>query len=331
MGAFKPVLATAFAVAVLLSSAPSAQATITDTATTVSADWSVSRATLGKPAKVSGVVISAAGGERTVDLDLLLASGWHTLASGQTDLAGRYTIAVPTDFYRTAAMSVSSPATASTTAGRSADHAFAVVPAYTAAGSATSWAPFRTTARYRMDPCQVVGYRVNLTLASSGALADVKEAVARVHQASGITFRYLGTTKALPPSTAGWPAGTTLVIGWARPAQTDWNMTGSLLGMGGVVRWTSADDAAGPVRRISQGGVLLDSTEAVGKGFTGAQRRGKLLLHEIGHSVGLGHVAAKTQRMNPMIDRTSTSRWGAGDLRGMNRLGLAGGCVTDRG
>jgi peptidase M66-like protein len=77
--------------------------------------------------------------------------------------------------------------------------------------------------------------------------------------------------------------------------------------------------------------VLLDSTEKVGKGFTGSNRRGKVLLHEIGHAVGLGHVSATNQRMNHIIDQTSTSNWGAGDLRGLNRLGIAGGCVTDRG
>jgi hypothetical protein len=332
MGKLKPVLATACAVAVLVCSAPAAQATATDTATTtISTSWSVSRVTLGKSATVSGVVTGGTGGARTVRLDLLLRSGWRTLTSVQTDSAGRYVIAVPTDFYRTAAMSLSAPASGSAAAGRSAQQAFAVVPAYTAAGSATSWAPFSTKARYRINPCQVVGYRVNLALAPAGALADVKGAVARVHQASGITFRYLGTTTALPPSTSGWPTGTTLVIGWARPAQTAWKMSGTLLGFGGPATWISADDAAGPVRRVNHGGVLLDSTETVGSGFTGTNRRGKLLMHEIGHAVGLGHVAATSQRMNHVIDRTSTSNWGAGDLRGMNRLGIAGGCVIDRG
>ena len=332
MGKFTPVLATACAVAVLLGAAPAAQAKATDTAsTTISTTWSTSRVKLGQQATVSGVVTSAAGGVRTVGLDLLVAGGWRTLTSVATDGAGNFTIAVPTDFYRDASMSVSSPATGSEAAGRSAQHAFAVVPAYTAAGSATSWAPFSTTARYRMDPCRVVGYRVDLALAPAGALADVKSAIARVHQASGITFRYLGSTKATPPSLTAWPADTTLVVGWARPAQTTWNMTGTTLGFGGPVRWISADDAAGPVRRVAQAGVLLDSTEAVGKGFAGTNRRGRLLMHEIGHAVGLGHVAATNQRMNHIISRTSTSNWGAGDLRGMSRLGLAGGCVTDRG
>lgn len=331
MGKLKPVLATASAVAVLLCSAPAAQATTADTAiTTISTSWSASRVTLGRAATVSGVVSGVAGGVRTVRLDLLLPTGWRTLTSVQTDKAGKYQIAVPTDFYRDRRMSVSSPAS-NGAAGRSAEHAFAVVPAYTAAGSAASWAPFDTSARYRVDPCQVVGYRVNLALAPSGALADVKEAVSRVHQASGITFRYLGTTTNLPPSMANWPAETTLVIGWARPAQTSWKLTGSLLGFGGPVRWIGADDAAGPVRRIAQAGVLIDSTEALGSGFNGANRRGRLLLHEIGHAMGLGHVAASTQRMNHLVNKTSTSRWGAGDLRGLNRLGLAGGCLTDRG
>jgi hypothetical protein len=172
---------------------------------------------------------------------------------------------------------------------------------------------------------------VNLTKAPAGALADVKTAFTLLHYASGLTFTYLGTTTALPPSTAGWPSDTTMVVGWAGPTQTAWDLSGKTLGMGGNVTWRDAVDAKGSVRRIAQGGVLLDSTEKVGSGFGVGNLRGKVLLHELGHAVGLGHVTSTTQRMNAVMDPSTTSRWGKGDLTGLRTLGLAGGCVADRG
>ena len=50
-----------------------------------------------------------------------------------------------------------------------------------------------------------------------------------------------------------------------------------------------------------------------------------LLLHEIGHLVGLDHADAPTQVMNEGSD-DETFDYGAGDLRGLRALG-AGACV----
>jgi hypothetical protein len=173
-----------------------------------------------------------------------------------------------------------------------------------------------------------VTYRVNLAQAPAGALTDVTGAFARVHQASGITFRYLGTTTALPPSQRGWPSDTTMIIGWARPTQTTWNMAGSTFGFGGPVFWRSGRDTSGAVRRIVRSGVLLDSTATLSGGFSVGSLRGKVLMHEIGHAVGLGHVSSTSQRMNHVITAGSTAGWGAGDLAGMRRVGLPRGCVV---
>jgi hypothetical protein len=328
MGFFKPVLGTALTVAVVLGIAPSpGAAAVTGSASaTVSASWSAGRVRLGGSAVVSGAVGTISG--RPVQLQVLLPSGWRTLASTSTDRTGHYRMTLPTDSYRSAQLRVSAPATGKVAAVSGPAKAFAVVPAYTPAGSARSWAPFSTKARYRLDPCTTVGYRVNLSHAPAGALSDVQHAFARVHQASGLTFRYLGRTTALPPSEKGWPTDTTMVVGWAGPKQTSWKMTGSLLGMGGPVYWRSARDSTGDLRRITRSGVLLDSTEKMGHGFGPGNLRGKVLEHEIGHAVGLGHVASSSQRMKHVIKAGSTPNWGAGDLTGMRKIGLAQGCVT---
>ena len=337
MGLLKPVLGTALSslitLAITLGLAPVADAVavIGPRTTTVTAAWSTARVTVGKPASVWGTVTSGGvTGARPVRLELRVASGWRTMATGRTASTGRYTMSVPTGFYRSAQMRVSAPATVATTAASTPGHVLRVGPAYRPAGSTAAWAPFSRSVRYRLDPCAIVGYRVNLAQAPAGALADVKAAFARVARASGLRFRYRGTTTSMPPSGRRWPTDATLVVGWARPHQTSWKMSGSILGFGGPVLWRSADDASGAVRRIARGGVLIDSTERLGRGFGKGDLRGKVILHEIGHAIGLGHVSSTAQRMKHVITRGSTSAWGAGDLTGMRRVGLLRGCVVTR-
>lgn len=51
-----------------------------------------------------------------------------------------------------------------------------------------------------------------------------------------------------------------------------------------------------------------------------------LLMHEIGHIIGLGHVIAASEVMYHRVqDRTE---WGPGDRAGLARLGVAAGCLT---
>jgi hypothetical protein len=328
MGLLKPVLSTVLAVAVMVGVAPSpgAAAVTGSGSTTVTTRWSADRVTIGGSAVVSGGVGTV--GARPVRLEVLLPSGWRTVATAGADSAGHYRMAIPTDSYATSRMRISAPATTTDAAESGPSRVFTVSPSYTPAGSAGSWAPFTSAERYRLDPCTTIGYRVNLAQAPAGALADVKHAFALVHQASGLTFRYLGRTTAVPPSEKGWPSDTTVVVGWARPEQTAWKMTGTLLGMGGPLHWRSAKDARGDLRQITRSGVLLDSTEKMGSGFARGKLRGKVLQHEISHAVGLGHVGSSSQRMKHQITAGSTSNWGAGDLAGMRRIGLAQGCVT---
>lgn len=50
--------------------------------------------------------------------------------------------------------------------------------------------------------------------------------------------------------------------------------------------------------------------------------------HELGHLVGLDHVADPTQLMYSEGGPSQASDWGNGDLAGLNQLG-SGGCFPD--
>ena len=53
-----------------------------------------------------------------------------------------------------------------------------------------------------------------------------------------------------------------------------------------------------------------------------------VVLHELGHLVGLAHVHDRSQVMNPTVGRGAPSHFAAGDLTGLAELGT-GPCFTD--
>ena len=75
-----------------------------------------------------------------------------------------------------------------------------------------------------------------------------------------------------------------------------------------------------------------DSTTRREEGFLSALRGhpGVVVLHELAHVIGLGHVESRTSIMNEALTQQtlSSSEWGVGDLIGLRQLGREGGCVT---
>jgi len=196
----------------------------------------------------------------------------------------------------------------------------------------------------RWNPCQSIGYRVNLANSTSGALTDVKGAIARVSSATGLRFVYRGTTKVLPgrgtgqyPADTGqYPADTGLVIAWAKPGQSDHIPKGST-GVAGMshMSWSYAKDTKGRrAGQITKASVVLNSTMKFAGGFgSGPTRgwqgtRGQLLMHEIAHSVGLDHPRIKDTHeiLSPVLSR-KPAVWGAGDMNGLRLVGLSAGCL----
>jgi hypothetical protein len=184
----------------------------------------------------------------------------------------------------------------------------------------------------RWNPCAPIHYIVNPSAGPAGSLALVQQAVARTATATGMTFTFDGTTSEVP--TSGWGFGPSasyphgwqpLLIGFAHQGQSDL-LEGTNAGTGFPVTLQFA--ATGELVDVS-GAVAIDADQAAGlpMGFGGASV-GSVLLHEVGHAVGMAHVQDPSEVMNPVVGPWTPAAWGVGDREGLRQLGAASGCTT---
>jgi len=171
--------------------------------------------------------------------------------------------------------------------------------------------------------CGAITYRVNPSKAPKGWKQLVKKAVKKVKQASRLTFTYLGTTKVKPTFTDVNPPDTDVVIAFLNPSQTDMIGGPTVAGQG-----SAATDGSW----LFDGKVVLNAQvfRKMAPGFGSGPRygiqgtTGQVVMHELGHVLGLGHARQKTQVMFPAATR-KPAEWGAGDWAGLRALGR-GGC-----
>ena len=179
----------------------------------------------------------------------------------------------------------------------------------------------------RWDPCAPIRYVVQAGWIPDAGRRDLAEALRRLTEASGLQFVAEGDTDELPsrdrapyqPERYGqrWAP---LLIGWVPAASTD-------LGLGDGTQGVSVTVAL-PGRgapHLVSGQVALDATNRVASGFGPGTTDGEVLLHELAHAVGLGHVLDATQVMYPQTT-SSESQFGAGDRAGLAALGAPAGC-----
>jgi hypothetical protein len=183
----------------------------------------------------------------------------------------------------------------------------------------------------RWNPCTPIHYAVNVTGAPAGALALVQQAVARLSSATGATFTFDGTTSEVPSSSWGFGPSTSfptgwqpLLIGFPKPGESDL-VDGENAGAAFPV--TVEFNSTGELVDVSAA-VAIDGDLAALLPMTfGGPSVGSILLHELAHAVGLGHVNDKAEIMNPVVGAWTPNSWGNGDREGLRQLGTASGCT----
>lgn len=228
-----------------------------------------------------------------------------------------------------------------------------VAAAMPSASAATTYAVSRAVDPYsgrtvvvRWSPCQVsrtgvvtthyITYRVN-TGGVSSRITLVKEALAKVTAASGLRFRYLGTTKYVPHNAVIHYAsgnqymfdaaqeraatGAELVVAWASKTATNL-LTGTEAGSG-TASWSGSGASQ---LRVVEAAVVMRTGVRLLSGFRAGASVGTLLLHELGHAVGIEHVSTRSQVMYPTIGSWSPAGYASGDKIGLRLVGRAAGC-----
>lgn len=208
------------------------------------------------------------------------------------------------------------------------------------AATAAEIGPFRFLDRtsqgpVRWNPCEAVTYAVDARDAPGWVVRDLERALGEVSDATGIRFRSKGDTAesfALAHRRMRFDdRGPDVVILWveqerydairkrlssrrptlafALPIPGDYGTLGEYVG---AVVVMSERTFASPASR----------------GFAYRWSHGVVLLHELGHVMGLAHVKRDAEQLmyagpSPVLDVTS---YGTGDLEGLRRLGADRGC-----
>lgn len=176
------------------------------------------------------------------------------------------------------------------------------------------------------DPCVPVHLVVDPRTIVDRGMRLLEQALDEVRAATGLLFVVDGLTDGPPPSDDVVTAedGHT----W-RPVTVSWSdPKGSPRLKGGIAGYAGSSSITRDGRRwFVTGTVVLDGPQLAEilerpRGWASAR---SVVMHELGHLVGLDHVEAKGQLMQPEGNDSRTA-WGDGDLTGLAALGR-GECI----
>jgi hypothetical protein len=182
----------------------------------------------------------------------------------------------------------------------------------------------------RWNPCAPIPYVVNASLAPPGSIEDVHTAVEMISEATGIAFEYEGSTseeadpfrEVFQPDRYGdrWAP---VLIAWADPDTSNIPFEhGNEVAAGvavPVIPPTRVEDV------YVSGWIALNAEDPNPPGFDFPGAQGPVILHELGHLMGLGHVDRFGEIMHP--SGGGATGLGPGDREGLRLVGASGGCV----
>ena len=175
------------------------------------------------------------------------------------------------------------------------------------------------------SPCRPLHYVVNAALAPEGSERLVEDAIRTISRATGIRFVDDGPTAEAPsPSRVPYQQDAygerwaPLLIAWTTPEQAP-QLAGPVIGTGGSTHFSFGD---GPKSFVT-GSLELDAPQ-IAEDLSrrdGSAYATAVILHELGHVMGLEHVDDPVQLMYPEIG--APDGLAAGDLNGLYELGSA--------
>lgn len=170
--------------------------------------------------------------------------------------------------------------------------------------------------------CAPIEVRVNAGPGGAGAFSEIRNAFDEMSQLTGLQFTLTRSDDLVPRS--NWAASDQaralgspppVIIGWVEPSETD------LLRSGVAGAAVANPLRSGSQRSIVSGAIALDANQYgsfQNRNGDGKTRR-NLLLHEIGHLLGLDHVDDRSALMHPVVGEQSPDGFAPGEASALRR------------
>jgi hypothetical protein len=187
----------------------------------------------------------------------------------------------------------------------------------------------------RFNPCEPIHYIINPADAPAGGVEDVRQGFRLIAEAGGYTFvddglassdRFDFGREAYNPALYGerWAP---IVVSWGRlgsQGRNDVVIAG--MGNGHVV---DGAIVTGMLNLNADARIDASRETPIPNGYGEGISWGRVILHELGHVFGLGHVQSKNAIMHEgLLEQTlSRTEYGVGDIQAWRLIGRQAGCT----